>query len=596
MKKFIFSLIITVFTSATLAAGPVDEAIAAQIASRFLSNEVVLVTDGPDWLYIFNAADGEGWVVISAEDSAMPILGYSDKGSFRTDNQPANLRAWLGGYSRELQKASQQRIAQNGEVKNLWRTAGYRTKSAEGKYLETPAYDQENPYNLKCPNVKESEITHQALTGCVATAMAEVIRYHQWPEKGTGTIGGYSYTSDYKQTIKVPSFDIDSHSYNYTLMPFSYSGSETTAQNDAIAQLMYDCGVMVEASYNYKNGTGAFSENIVSALSEHMGYSASAQHIYRQAYTDAEWTKLIQKEIDNGRPIIYSGVDGEGGGHQFVCDGYDTRDYIHINWGWSGSNNGYFTLNLRIPGLYTFSEDQTMIVGLEPDKNGDTKAEASLMFEYYDDTHLGMSIDSGSVLSKSFSINAGYILNTSYSIIGSTYVSTATYNGAVKAALLDYEGNLKEYISAEEEVNNIGGAEMFVIEKLECRISGDVSFSDRVVLMYKTSDGSWQQIKGKDGLDYDNRTGTYNYVNMSSAIPATDAAYILIPNGLKAGDTLYFELLAGASPISSISWYYDDVKQNGITANLSSGSHNLRAEVTFSDGSSESISTEFTIE
>lgn len=596
MKKFIFSLIITVFTSATLAAGPVDEAIATQIASRFLSNEVVLVTDSPDGLYIFNAADGEGWVVISAEDSAMPILGYSDKGSFRTDNQPANLRAWLGGYSRELQKASQQRIAQNGEVKNLWRTAGYRTKSAEGKYLETPAYDQESPYNLKCPNVKESEITHQALTGCVATAMAEVIRYHQWPEKGTGTIGGYSYTSDYKQTIKVPSFDIDSHSYNYTLMPFSYSGSETTAQNDAIAQLMYDCGVMVEASYNYKNGTGAFSENIVSALSEHMGYSASAQHIYRQAYTDAEWTKLIQKEIDNGRPIIYSGVDGEGGGHQFVCDGYDTRDYIHINWGWSGSNNGYFTLNLRIPGLYTFSEDQTMIVGLEPDKNGGTKAEASLMFEYYDDTHLGMSIDSGSVLSKSFSINAGYILNTSYSIIGSTYVSTATYNGAVKAALLDYEGNLKEYISAEEEVNNIGGAEMFVIEKLECRISGDVSFSDRVVLMYKTSDGSWQQIKGKDGLDYDNRTGTYNYVNMSSAIPATDAAYILIPNGLKAGDTLYFELLAGASPISSISWYYDDVKQNGITANLSSGSHNLRAEVTFSDGSSESISTEFTIE
>ena len=448
MKKFVFSLIITVFASATLTAGPVGEATAAQVASRFLSNEVVLVTDGPDGLYIFNDADGEGWVVISAEDSAMPILGYSDKGSFRTDSQPANLRAWLGGYSRELQKASQQHIAQNSEVKNLWKTAGYRTKSAEGKYLETPAYDQESPYNLKCPNVKESEITHQALTGCVATAMAEVIRYHQWPEKGTGTIGGYSYTSDYKQTIKVPSFDIDSHSYNYTLMPFSYSGSETTAQNDAIAQLMYDCGVMVEASYNYKNGTGAFSENIVSALSEHMGYSASAQHIYRQAYTDAEWTKLIQKEIDNGRPIIYSGVDGDGGGHQFVCDGYDTRDYIHINWGWSGSNNGYFTLNLRIPGLYTFSEEQTMIVGLEPDKNGDTKAEASLMFEYYDDTHLGMSIASGSVPSKSFSINAGYILNTSYSIIGSTYVSTATYNGAVKAALLDYEGNLKEYISA----------------------------------------------------------------------------------------------------------------------------------------------------
>lgn len=595
MKKFIFSLIITAFASLTLLAGPVDKDTAAQIASRFLSGEVSLITDGSEGLYIFNATDGNGWVIVSAEDSAMPILGYSDKGSFRMDNQPSNLRAWIGGYSRELQKASQQRIAQSSEVKALWKTAGYRTRSAEGKYLETPAYDQDAPYNLQCPNVKESGKTVQALTGCVATAMAEVIRYHEWPEKGTGTIGGYSYISDYKQKVNIPSFSIDSHSYDYTLMPFSYKGSETTAQKNAIAQLMHDCGVMVEAYYNYGTGTGAYSENIVSALSEHMGYSASSQHIYRQAYTDAEWTKLIQKEINEGRPIIYSGVDSEGGGHQFVCDGYDTRDYIRINWGWSGDANGYFALNLKIPDQYTFSEDQTMIVGLEPDKSGSTKAEAHLMFEYYDNQYLGMSIVSGSVLSKSFSINAGYILNTAYSLFGENYVSIATYNGAVKAALLDYEGNLKEYISDEDEVKDIGGADMFFIDKLDCKISGDVSFSDRVVLMYKTSDGSWKQIKGKDGLKYNNRTETYSYVKMSSAIPAVDAAYILIPKGLKAGDTLYFELLAGSSPISSISWYYDDVKQSGITANLTAGTHSLRAEVTFSDGSSESISTEFTI-
>lgn len=595
MKKFIFSLIISAFAGLTLLAGPVDRDTAAQIARRFLSEDVTLITDGSDGLYIFNAADGNGWVIVSAEDSAMPILGYSDQGSFRTDNQPANLRAWIGGYSRELQKASQQRIAQSSEVKALWKTAGYRTKSAEGKYLETPAYDQESPYNLKCPNVKESGRTHQALTGCVATAMAEVIRYHEWPEKGSGTIGGYSYTSDYRQTVNIPSFSIDSHSYNYTLMPFSYSGSETTAQNDAIAQLMYDCGVMVEAAYNYESGTGAYSENIVSALSEHMGYSASAQHIYRQAYTDAEWTKLIQKEINEGRPIIYSGVDSDGGGHQFVCDGYDTRDYIRINWGWGGDDNGYFALNLKVPGRYTFSEDQTMIVGLEPDKSGNSKAEANLMFEYYDNKYLGMSIASGSVLGKSFSLNAGYILNTAYSLFGEDYVSIATYNGAVKAALLDYEGNLKEYISGERPIT-IKGAEMDRIDGLECRISGDVSFSDRVVLMYKTSDGSWEQIKGKEGLNYNERTETYNYVKMSSAIPAMDAAYILIPQGLKAGDTLYFELLAGSSPISSIDWYYDDVRQSGITANLTAGTHSLRAEVKFSDGSSESVSTEFTIE
>ncbi len=594
MRRFFAFTAVSAAAMQLCFANPVDWSRAKDIASTFLGCEVEESSYTDPAFYVFNGVS-DGWIIVSADDSAIPVLAYSLSGSFSAPR--SNVSAWLGGYSSSISKAIEDGAVQSERLAKMWQTAGLRTKAEAEKLLSTPSWDQESPYNLLCPTVKEGRKSYTSLTGCVATAMSEVLRYHQWPEKGSGTIGGYSYMSDYNQNVQIPSYSIDSHTYDYSLMPYTYTASASTAQNNAVAQLMHDCGVMVEAMYNYGTGTGAYSENIAPALAEHMGYSKAARLVYRQAYTDAQWSRLVVDEIDANRPIIYSGVDSDNGGHQFVCDGYNTNGYIHINWGWSGDSNGYYALNLHISGSggMTFSDDQSMIVGLEPDKtSSSTQAGATLIFEYYDSSHSGLSLASGSILSKSFTVNAGYLYNISFSLFGGNYTTISSYKGSVRVALVDWQGNLKEYVSAEKSLSLAGG-ELESVDNIACRISGDVDFSDRVVLMYETSDGNWEQVLGREGLDYNQNTGDYSYVRLHSSIPAVDAAYIVLPSSPMAGDRLFFELATGSSAISSLTWYYDGSKQSGPSVILTSGNHAVRAAVSFENGKSETIYANLTV-
>ena len=595
MKKIV--LTIAGLLSVLLAfADKVDRRQAQTIAQKWLGAEVTETSYGSDAFYIFNGADG-GWVIISAEDAATPVLGYSDTGSLNPNAMPENFHHWIGGYEKVIAGARSEKVRATAEVRALWKNAGARTKATSQKVIDTPIWGQEGItddsttpyYNYFCPEVVEGSNTRTSVTGCVATAMAEVIRYHQWPEHGTGTIGGYTYKSDYNKNVEIPSYNIDSHIYNYNLMPFEPQEAGTSYQyeRDAIAQLMHDCGVMVEAMYNNQTGTGAYSENIANALINHMSYSPKANLIYRQAYSDAEWTRIIEKEIDADRPIIYAGNDSKNGGHQFVCDGYDTRDYIHINWGWLGDGNGFFTLSLKIPGeiegsyIYSFSEFQSMVIGLEPNKSGETAQIAGpLIYDLSDTKSPGLTLKSGSVLGKSFSLKAEGVFNCNYYI---------TYDGALKAALVDWKGDVKEYISNEVDLQ-LEGYNITSLDNLQCTISGDVTFGDRVALYYKTHDGNWEMVKGKEA--YDNSDKAY-YVKES--IPAVDGAFILIPEGLKAGDTFFFELVPGSLPVKAITWYYDGAKQAGITANLTAGTHAIAADVTFSDGSKEKITAKIIV-
>lgn len=572
MKKLILT-IAGLFAVLLSFADTIDRQQAQSIAQRWLGTDVTEASYGSDAFYIFNGTQG-GWIIVSAEDASTPVLGYSETGSINTKNLPSNFKSWMGGYEKAIRSARAEGLKPTTEVKALWKTAGYRTKAATQKVLETPLWGQESPYNDQCPEVSESGRTYRAVTGCVATAMAEVIRYHQWPEHGTGTIGGYSYTSDYSKTVNIPSYSIDEHTYDYSLMPMQYNGMEKTAQKTAVAQLMHDCGVMVQAMYNYNTGTGAYSEYIADALVNHMSYAPTVQFLYREAYTDAEWTVLIEKEIDAGRPLIYAGDDPKEGGHQFVCDGYDTRDYIRINWGWSGDDNGFFTLNLKIPGSYTFSNGQSMLIGLQPNKGESYPVMAGpLIYEMADGSSTGLALKSGTVLSKSFNLSANAIFNVSYS---------RKYTGAVKAALVNWQGQLKEYVSSESSLT-IDGYSLVKLDNIQCSIKGDVTFGDRVVLYYKTSDGKWEMIKGN--YSEGNSSNTY----LCSSIPAVDAAFIPVPENPTAGETFFFELVPGSSPVKSVTWYYDGTKQSGISANLTAGTHKIRADVTFKDGTTEKL-------
>ena len=362
--------------------------------------------------YVYENADGEGWVMVAANDIARPILAYSDEGHFRFDNQPSNVKGWLGKYNRQILQAEENGVQATEEVTQEWKKlrkgAGIRKGTPVVAALIQTKWDQDAPYYNQCPQ-KNSE---HCLTGCVATAMAQVMNYWQWPEQGTGS---YSYTT---QTLGLSaSANFGTTTYDWDNMLLKYTGyypegssswttvpSATNAQKNAVATLMYHCGVAVEMDYNISSAGGSGAQTIRStassttakcaqnALYQNFGYkSTTVKGYYRpgeygySAVNDNDWHALLKTELDAARPIMYAGGGYEDPldedtyyGHSFICDGYDnttpTRKY-HFNWGWSGYCDGYYDIDNLVPGTggsgagqgeYLYDHD--IIIGIIPDK------------------------------------------------------------------------------------------------------------------------------------------------------------------------------------------------------------------------------------
>lgn len=576
MKK-IYTLSAALLLTGSLAFAEIVEQDRAQsIAARWLGSDAVLTwevprtkADAEPLLYVFNRPEG-GWVMISADDVLCPILAYSDEGEFRSEGMPVQLKSWIDSYVKSTKEVRLRKLQASSETRQMWQTAGYRTKASGGKLLETAKWGQDSPYNLLCPEVKESGRQVRAVTGCVATAMSIVCRYHQWPEKGKGTIGGYNYQTETGQKVSIPSYSIDEHQYDYSLMPMRYSSSANTSQKNAVALLMHDNGVMVEAEYNYNYGTGALSQNICNALFKHMSYSGEARLEYRNMYNDVEWIRMIKNEIDNNRPILYGGYDPNNGGHQFVCDGYDSNDKIHINWGWEGSSDGYFTLKLSIPGDCTFNEYQDMVVGLEPDRNGTTTTSGGpLSFINNGYSNNGLELVSGTISSKTFSVKAGNLCNQD---------SYNKYEGSIRVALLNKDGTLKETVSNEQSIS-ISPESLTTVSKISCTIkTSSLEFGDVVVLQFKDRNGEWKKVRADT-----------DYGEVFCTLPYIDAPFIKLAASYNAGDRLYFELSETGKCIKTISWSYDGSTQSGVCVDLNAGTHTISASISYTDGSSETI-------
>ncbi len=350
--------------------------------------------------YVYENADGEGWVMVAANDVVQPILAYSKTGQFNVNNQPSNVKVWLGGYNKQIKFAEENKVEATEEVKTAWRKL--RTSppvTAMGNVVVAPliktTWDQDDPYWKYCPK-KGSTNTY---VGCVATAMAQVMNYWKWPDQGEGS---YSYTSDMNSLSC--SADFGSTTYDWANMvdhyTTYYSGSSTisvstptTAQKDAVATLMYHCGVAVEMDYGTSSQGGSGAQTIypnasqtnlkcaANALWNNFRYKKSTLKCYYRpggygysAVNDATWLNLLKTELDAARPIMYAGADNEGG-HSFVCDGYDDQNYFHFNWGWSGYCDGYYTVNNMVPGTGgsgagngSYNDDQDIIIGIIPDK------------------------------------------------------------------------------------------------------------------------------------------------------------------------------------------------------------------------------------
>lgn len=409
MRRFIVSIVLTSLVFITMRAEVVGEIVARQAAVSFINadagstrksvppTEMKLVADsrmvfdravrassaknictsGAPSFYIYNLEEG-GFVIASAEDACQPVFAYSHEGSIDLQNLPPQLEYMLECYEAEVAFARENDMPRHPR----WDSNGVKRASVLVQY-ETASWDQGSPYNMYCPTKKElypnggSSSTTRTITGCVATAAAIVCRYHKWPVK-VSPVKLSSYTYDYNngqgradnRTVAAHTL---SSSHNYDNMPLKYTSQATSAQNEAVAHLMVDIGKASKMMYgtNSEGGSGAYTDQLVTALVKYFGYKNTAQLVNKPSSSsqlNAFYTRL-QNELKNNGPIIYGGVDATGGGHQFVLDGLRDDNYFHVNWGWSGESNGWFSLS-SLGGSkvgYTFNLYQDAILDLVPD-------------------------------------------------------------------------------------------------------------------------------------------------------------------------------------------------------------------------------------
>lgn len=340
MKRFTTIVALVLMVAMPMMAERVSPETAQKVATTFLNNngaKAAQLTDlskaaGFPNLYIFSTESS--FVVMAAEDCVKPILGYSLTGAFVAEEMPENLTWWLKGYNDQIQDMVESQAKASPDASRQWKELA----SGEPSYKkEEPTviaslietrWDQGYPYNYGCSN------GHGWITGCVATAMAQVMNFHKYPETGIG-----SHTYPWKALDLTA--DFGATAYDWSHMINSYSGSFSNEQRDAVATLIYHCGVAVEMKYS-SSGSGSNVKRASYALQ--MFFNYNTLYLEKKDVNESEWINLLLEDLNNGKPILYGGNVPEGG-HAFVCDGYDGNDLFHFNWGWSGNNDGYFAIN-----------------------------------------------------------------------------------------------------------------------------------------------------------------------------------------------------------------------------------------------------------
>jgi hypothetical protein len=397
--KNIFTMLFVAAFYIHMVAAPVDQQTAMKTGRNFIINNTTgkafkngaglqlaykSVSDATGssqvYFYVFNSADG--FVIVSADDQTIPVLGYSDEGQFDGTHIPYVVAKWLENYKSQIRYVVENNIPATPEISGSW--AALETVNPQSgpqstttvTPLLTTKWNQIPFYNDMCPydNTKGK----RAPTGCVATAMAQVMKFWNWPSTG---MGFHSYND---LTYGIQSASFGGTTYDWNRMPLSISASNTS-----VSTLMYHCGVSVNMTY----GVDESSAYVISAqspiincaeyaLKTYFGYKTSLSGIQRSNFNDGQWISILEKELNAGRPVIYSGF-GTGGGHAFVCDGFDLSNNMHMNWGWGGAYNGYYPVNALNPtGIGTgggsggYNNGQQAIIGIEPAKNvvaGDLK-------------------------------------------------------------------------------------------------------------------------------------------------------------------------------------------------------------------------------
>ena len=353
--------------------------------------------------YVFNATDGKGFVIVSADDASMPVIAYSTTTAWSADAMPDAARRVVATP-----------VAAFNYGSGSFRAA--RIGQATNKVLETPAWSQEAPFNNNIPG--------RRLTGCVGVALAEILKYHTYPENRPAALAADGGATTYSWQ--------DMRNDNYRT---GYSMDEA----DAVAALVADAAIAIGTDFGMSSSS-AFEVKVPYALTSMFGYDSGVSYKKRAEMDKASWDALIVNEIDEGRPVLYSGQDVSSG-HAFVCDGYEIRGgavYFHINWGWGGSANGYYAsdaLNPVVSRAHSYNDLTTIVYNIKP--AADT-TEWSTIHITSDERQPGLTIDVTDVLpGQTFTARAGALKN----------ISNTDFNGKITVALFDAAGNFKSTLS-----------------------------------------------------------------------------------------------------------------------------------------------------
>lgn len=416
MKKRLLFLFVLVLSTMTVTAQQISEQQAKDRALQFLGNNSAAKARGLDGasmrlntakveaqsIYAFNV-EGGGYVIASADSRALPVLGYSASGTIDWEKMPVNMRVWLKSYDEAMKTLGNTKDFVDGNYRRgLKKTRAPR--AAIAPLLKT-TWDQGIPYNNKIPLYEgaDPDLEGEACyVGCIATAMAQVMNYHKWPKTATPEIPAYDIKTAHENKEKIWHIDaLSSVTFDWDNMLDTYVAPNmelrryeiqgTKAQQDAVATLMRYCGQSVFMGYSPK-GSNSNSQEVVEALVKYFGYDPSLRCVNRSSCRIDEWEQMVYDELAAGRPVQYGG-DTDESGHSFVCDGYDGNGLFHINWGWEGNDNGYFSLSVLNPYNNTsagasssgigFSINQDIIVGVKP-ASGDTQAQAAIPQVYLD--------------------------------------------------------------------------------------------------------------------------------------------------------------------------------------------------------------------
>lgn len=529
-NKWFFLLSLAILAAVPVNAEPVPEGRALEAARAFFRNDdnralrmaplqrlewnrAPLVKAGASdpAYHIFNRAGG-GFVIIAGDDACAPVLAYSFTGRFCVgDDMPEGLRDWMDELEELVAIAREDGEPSRRVFAGEWNELFVPTKATVGGFKpaikhRTPSWGQRTPFNDLAPMINGK----RAVAGCVPLAMSMLCKFYEYPAKGKGSLPSYTYEPESGGSQTISGYELG-HTYNWAKMKMEYK-SYTDEEAAAVAQLVYDCGVMAQVSFD--SSTAGNINTMARKVIEYFGFDASAVGVSRNYYTDEKWLELIKTELQE-HPVLYSGRS-EDSGHAFLIDGYDTNGYLSVNWGWSGDSNGYFRLDAFTPGSnHKYIYKHAAILGLKPDAGGKVQEYLYLLsgtsssgVEYH-----GLEATSPIVPRQDFSMKLGGICNG----------GNEMFEGYFILALCDADGNIKDFVSGSQYYASTQPRHWRGYTGIVCILNRYPEQGDIIKAFYRSS--SWPDDDWREFL-YDRTDGTTDSVPINDGQTLAEATNI----------------------------------------------------------------------